>query len=59
MGQDEALANGRRSIPKDQKMIDDLTAPENHVNIRDCIVLESKESMQADWPRQAEQTHWR
>ena len=33
------------SIPKDQKMIDDLTAPENHVNIRDCIVLESKESM--------------
>lgn len=32
-------------IPKDQKMVDDLTAPESHINIRDCIVLESKESM--------------
>lgn len=33
------------SIPKDQKMIDDLSAPEYRINISDCIVLESKESM--------------
>ena len=33
------------SVPKDQQVIDDLTAPEYKINIRDCIVLESKEDM--------------
>jgi hypothetical protein len=33
------------SIPADPQMISDLTGPESHLNIRDCIVLESKESM--------------
>ncbi|PIQ90207.1 MAG: terminase [Candidatus Omnitrophica bacterium CG11_big_fil_rev_8_21_14_0_20_41_12] len=32
-------------VPKDPKMIVDLTGPESHINIRDCIVLESKDSM--------------
>jgi hypothetical protein len=33
------------SVENTQKMIADLTAPEYHINIRDCIVLESKENM--------------
>jgi len=31
--------------PKDQQLIDDLTGPESHLNLRSQIVLESKESM--------------
>lgn len=32
-------------VPNTPEMIADLTAPESHPNLRDCIVLESKESM--------------
>jgi hypothetical protein len=33
------------AVPNSPEMIADLTAPESHLNIRDCIILESKESM--------------